>query len=88
MAIRPFIVGNWKMHGTRAMLSEARAIDRAAQRLILLLLVTPPAKVLDPGSVGTTRSNVLLRISAYVIPIQNNLVKTLRLLIIAKIENH
>ena len=36
MAIRPFIVGNWKMHGTRAMLSEARAIDRAAQRLTLI----------------------------------------------------
>lgn len=32
MADRPFIVGNWKMNGTRAMLSEARAIDRAAQR--------------------------------------------------------
>ena len=33
MAQRPYIVGNWKMHGTRAMLSEARAIDRAAERL-------------------------------------------------------
>ena len=32
MTRRPYIVGNWKMHGTRAMLSEARAIDRAAQR--------------------------------------------------------
>ncbi|MBE5072887.1 triose-phosphate isomerase [Erythrobacteraceae bacterium E2-1 Yellow Sea] len=32
MPQRPYIVGNWKMHGTRAMLSEARAIDRAAQR--------------------------------------------------------
>ena len=32
MAERPYIVGNWKMNGTRAMLSEARAIDRAAQR--------------------------------------------------------
>ena len=30
---RPYIVGNWKMNGTRAMLSEARAIDRAASRL-------------------------------------------------------
>ena len=30
MTRRPYIVGNWKMHGTRAMLSEARAIDRAA----------------------------------------------------------
>lgn len=34
MAKRPYVVGNWKMHGTRAMLSEARAIDRAAERLI------------------------------------------------------
>ncbi len=33
MAKRPYIVGNWKMHGTRAMLAEARAIDRAAERL-------------------------------------------------------
>ncbi|MDD3798850.1 MAG: triose-phosphate isomerase [Novosphingobium sp.] len=32
MSLRPYIVGNWKMHGTRAMLSEARAIDRAGQR--------------------------------------------------------
>lgn len=28
----PYIVGNWKMNGTRAMLAEARAIDRAAAR--------------------------------------------------------
>ena len=34
MAQRLYIVGNWKMQGTRAMLSEARAIDRAAERLI------------------------------------------------------
>lgn len=34
MAERPYIVGNWKMNGGRAMLSEARAIDRAAQRLM------------------------------------------------------
>ncbi len=32
MADRPYIVGNWKMHGTRAMLAEARAIDRGAAR--------------------------------------------------------
>ncbi len=32
MALRPYIVGNWKMNGTRAMLSEARAIGRAAAR--------------------------------------------------------
>lgn len=34
MAQRPYIVGNWKMHGSRSMLSEARAIDRAAERLL------------------------------------------------------
>lgn len=32
MPHRPYIVGNWKMNGTRAMLPEARAIDRAAVR--------------------------------------------------------
>ncbi|MFN9376150.1 MAG: triose-phosphate isomerase [Novosphingobium sp.] len=32
MANRPFIVGNWKMNGTRAMQAEARAIDRGAAR--------------------------------------------------------
>jgi triosephosphate isomerase len=32
MPNRPYIVGNWKMNGSRAMLSEARAIDRAAAR--------------------------------------------------------
>ena len=32
MPNRPYIVGNWKMNGTRAMLSEARAIDRGAAR--------------------------------------------------------
>ncbi|AKQ43350.2 triosephosphate isomerase [Aurantiacibacter atlanticus] len=40
---RPFIVGNWKMHGTRAMLAEARAIDRAAERLIKVeVAIAPP----------------------------------------------
>src|SRR5690606_30260563 len=43
MAQRPYIVGNWKMHGTRAMLSEARAIDRAAERLLKAeVAVAPP----------------------------------------------
>lgn len=32
MPNRPYIVGNWKMNGTRTMLAEARAIDRAAAR--------------------------------------------------------
>lgn len=32
MPNRPYIVGNWKMNGLRAQLSEARAIDRGASR--------------------------------------------------------
>ena len=32
MALRPYIVGNWKMNGTRAMLAEARAVGRVAAR--------------------------------------------------------
>ena len=32
MADRPYIVGNWKMNGSRALLAEARAIDRGAAR--------------------------------------------------------
>lgn len=32
MPNRPYIVGNWKMNGTRAQLTEARAIDRGAMR--------------------------------------------------------
>lgn len=32
MPNRPYVVGNWKMNGTRAMLAEARAIDRGAAR--------------------------------------------------------
>ncbi|MFB0611500.1 triose-phosphate isomerase [Aurantiacibacter poecillastricola] len=43
MTTRPYIVGNWKMHGTRAMLAEARAIDRAAERLIKAeVAIAPP----------------------------------------------
>ena len=49
MAHRPFIVGNWKMHGTRAMLSEARAIDRAAQRLMQVeIALAPPFTLIHP----------------------------------------
>ncbi|MEL7689728.1 triose-phosphate isomerase [Citromicrobium bathyomarinum] len=49
MASRPFIVGNWKMHGTRAMLSEARAIDRAAQRLMQVeIALAPPFTLIHP----------------------------------------
>ena len=47
MAQRPFIVGNWKMHGTRSMLAEARAIDRAAERLIKVeVALAPPATLI------------------------------------------
>lgn len=43
MTTRPFIVGNWKMNGTRSMLSEARAIDRAAERLLKVeVAIAPP----------------------------------------------
>jgi len=43
MSKRLYIVGNWKMHGTRAMLSEARAIDRAAERLLKVeVAIAPP----------------------------------------------
>lgn len=42
MITRPFIVGNWKMNGTRSMLSEARAIDRAAERLIKVEVALAP----------------------------------------------
>jgi triosephosphate isomerase len=42
MAQRPYIVGNWKMHGTRAMLAEARAIDRAAERLTKVEVALAP----------------------------------------------
>jgi triosephosphate isomerase len=47
MSVRPYIVGNWKMHGTRAMLSEARAIDRAAERLMKVeVALAPPFTLL------------------------------------------
>lgn len=42
MAERPYIVGNWKMNGTRAMLSEARAIDRGAQRYMKVEVALAP----------------------------------------------
>ena len=47
MSVRPYIVGNWKMHGTRAMLSEARAIDRAPERLMKVeVALAPPFTLL------------------------------------------
>ncbi len=49
MAQRPYIVGNWKMHGTRAMLSEARTIDRAAQRHMKVeVAIAPPYTLIHP----------------------------------------
>ncbi|HET9629085.1 MAG TPA: triose-phosphate isomerase [Novosphingobium sp.] len=43
MPNRPYIVGNWKMNGTRAMLPEARAIDRAAGRYpVVQVAIAPP----------------------------------------------
>ncbi|WP_404481113.1 triose-phosphate isomerase [Novosphingobium sp. BL-52-GroH] len=47
MAALPYIVGNWKMNGTRAMLNEARAIDRSAARFPKVQVgVAPPATLL------------------------------------------
>ncbi|TCM22195.1 triosephosphate isomerase [Novosphingobium sp. PhB165] len=47
MAALPYIVGNWKMHGTRAMLTEARAIDRAAARFPKVqVALAPPATLI------------------------------------------
>ena len=51
MAIRPYIVGNWKMNGTRAMLSEARAIDRGAARYPAVRVAIAPPFTLIPGMV-------------------------------------
>jgi triosephosphate isomerase len=47
MTDRPYIVGNWKMNGTRALLQEARAIDRAAKRIMKVeLAIAPPFTLL------------------------------------------
>ncbi len=49
MALRPYVVGNWKMHGTRAMLSEARAIGRAAARYPNIDVgIAPPFTLIHP----------------------------------------
>ena len=45
----PYIVGNWKMNGTRAMLAEARAIDRAASRFPgVQVALAPPFTLISP----------------------------------------
>lgn len=47
MAGLPYIVGNWKMNGTRAMLSEVRAIDRSAARFPKVqVALAPPATLI------------------------------------------
>ena len=47
MSTRPYIVGNWKMNGTRALLSEARAIDRSAARYPgVQVALAPPATLI------------------------------------------
>ncbi|WP_343612582.1 triose-phosphate isomerase [Novosphingobium sp.] len=47
MALRPYIVGNWKMNGLRGALAEARAIDRLAQRYPSVeIALAPPATLL------------------------------------------
>jgi triosephosphate isomerase len=48
MNTAPYIVGNWKMNGTRAMLAEARAIDRAAARFPQVqVALAPPATLIQ-----------------------------------------
>jgi triosephosphate isomerase len=47
MAGLPYIVGNWKMNGTRAMLGEVRAIDRSAARFPKVqVAIAPPATLI------------------------------------------
>lgn len=51
MPHRPYIVGNWKMHGTRSDLSVARAIDRGAQRYLKVeVALAPPYTMLHAVS--------------------------------------
>lgn len=48
MPHRPYIVGNWKMNGTRAMLAEARAIDRgAARHMGARIAIAPPFTLIN-----------------------------------------
>ena len=47
MSNLPYIVGNWKMNGSRAMLAEARAIGRAAARFPQVqVALAPPATLI------------------------------------------
>lgn len=57
MALRPYIVGNWKMNGTRAALAEARGIDRIAQRHPgVEVAMAPPATLLQAMAHEATHS--------------------------------
>jgi triosephosphate isomerase (TIM) len=48
MSNLPYIVGNWKMNGSRAMLSEARAIARAAARFPQVqVALAPPSTLIN-----------------------------------------
>ncbi|GGC21202.1 triosephosphate isomerase [Novosphingobium marinum] len=48
MSNLPYIVGNWKMNGTRSMLSEARAIDRSTQRFPgVQVAIAPPFTLIN-----------------------------------------
>lgn len=47
MSNLPYIVGNWKMNGLRAMLSEARSVDRtAARNPKVQVALAPPATLI------------------------------------------
>ena len=47
MSELPYIVGNWKMHGVRSTLSEARSINRAAARYPRVqVALAPPATLI------------------------------------------
>lgn len=49
MPHRPYIVGNWKMNGSRAQLAEARAIDRgAARHPQVSVALAPPFTLIAP----------------------------------------
>src|SRR6185369_7465111 len=57
MPNRPYIVGNWKMNGTRAMLPEARAIDRAAGRYpAVQVALAPPFTLIQALTSEVTAS--------------------------------
>ena len=54
MPLRPYIVGNWKMNGTRAMLAEARTIDRLAARYAgVAVALAPPFTLLHAMAENT-----------------------------------